>query len=139
MELKDFVKNVIVEISTGMLEAKNELKDLDVLINPSSNSGVIKESQNSERLIQYIEFDVSVEVKSEESASKEGEKEVGGKLQVASFLNIGASKKNTNTENSVTENISNNRVKFSIPVSFPTNTTLDKENKNTRVKGSTAF
>jgi len=34
MELKDFIKNAIIAITDGMLEAQKELKDKNVIMNP---------------------------------------------------------------------------------------------------------
>ena len=120
MELKDFVKESIVQISKGIEEANQDLSELDACVNPiyvtmhSENAqsyGRTKTSDNSyeqpeSRVIQKIDFDVALVVEAGQQGS------AGAKLSIASF-GIGAEGK---TESN---NRSESRIRFSVPVVFP--------------------
>jgi hypothetical protein len=121
MELKDFVKESLVQISKGVEEANVELSESDAMVNPlhvamhSENAqsyGRTKKrdpgnlNEPDSRVIQKVDFDVAVVVE----AGQQGT--AGAKLSIAS-IGIGAEGK---TESS---NRSESRIKFSIPVAFP--------------------
>lgn len=134
MELKEFIKNVIVDIAKGMLEAKEELQNMDVLINPATKNGVVGLSNNSERLVQNIDFDLSVtNNEGSETFTEEGS-EIGGKALFVSFFSFHG---NLNSKEKANKNVDSsvvNRLRFSLPVSFPTNTKLESEAKKVKVK-----
>ncbi len=112
MELKEFIKETLVQISMGVLEAQNELKDTGCIINPlgfqtSSGNPIIKNGvSNDYRLIQQIKMSVAVNV-TEQSGSKQG---IG---IVASIIQAGS--------NQAQEDINSktNRIEFEIPISLP--------------------
>lgn len=120
MDLKEFVKETIVQISNGIEEANSELKESEAMVNPiyvqlNSNDaqgyGRTKErdpdcENPDSNLLQKVDFDVAVSVE----AGKQGS--AGAKLSIAS-IGIGAEGK---TESS---NKSESRIKFSLPVVFP--------------------
>ena len=120
MDLKEFVKETIVQISKGIDEANTELADTEAMVNPiyvkmNSNDaqgyGRTKERQPNygnpdSKLLQRVDFDVAVSVEAGQQGS------AGAKLSIAS-IGIGAEGK---TESS---NKSESRIKFTIPVVFP--------------------
>lgn len=120
MELKDFVKETIVQIAKGIEEASTELSDSDVMVNPIY---VTMHSENAQsygrttthtdadeeahsRVIQKLEFDIAVSVESGQQGS------VGAKLSIAS-IGIGADGKTESSKKS------ESRIKFSVPVVLP--------------------
>jgi hypothetical protein len=120
MDLKDFVKETIVQISKGIEEANAELEESKAMVNPvyvSLNSqgaqgyGRTKErdpdyGNHDSKILQKVDFDVAVSIEAGQQGS------AGAKLSIAS-IGIGAEGK---TESS---NKSESRIKFSIPVVFP--------------------
>lgn len=110
MKLKDFVKDVIIEISEGITEANSVLSGKDVIINPSmlreNNGRLFIDPTHGNRVAQSLDFEVYVTASSSEDNK-------AGISVLTAFLGAGAS-------NSQAENItSRNLLKFSIPVSFP--------------------
>lgn len=120
MDLKDFVKESIVQISKGIEEANTELADSEAMVNPvyvqmhstdAQGYGRTKErdpqfNNADSKLLQKVDFDVAVTVEAGQQGS------AGAKLSIAS-IGIGADGK---TESS---NRSESRIKFTIPVVFP--------------------
>ena len=121
MDLKDFVKESIVQISKGIEEANSELEESDAMVNPINvkmhsmgakgyGRTTRKKEDNSQvadsKLLQNLEFDVAVTVE----AGKQGS--AGAKLSIATF-NVGAAGKIESTDRS------ESRIRFTIPVVFP--------------------
>jgi len=115
MQLKDFVKNAISSISLAIIESKDELKDKGVIVNPEKTeigkSGERLLRNDGWRYIQNLEFDILISV--EDKSLNEG----NAGLKVAGILNIGIG------GNDEVSNQNQNRLKFSIPVAFPTTET----------------
>jgi len=117
MELKDFVKETLLEISSGVAEAQKEQQS--TLINPRVKS---QESTSSKlyiaedgagrgvrggRILDYVEFDIAVTV--------DKNTETSGKISVlfgAINLNSGGASENKDSSTS--------RVRFKVPISFST-------------------
>jgi hypothetical protein len=118
MDLKEFVKLSLVQISEGIEDANNELKNIDAMVNPLNiseypdSSQIYARTENREdvrqtsRIVEKVEFNVAVIVESGKKGS------AGAKLSIAS-IGIGADGK---LEYS---NKSESRIKFSVPVVFP--------------------
>lgn len=112
MELKEFIKTAIADITGAVSELQNELEN-DAIVSPSlpnpiSNTTVIDpDNDKVNRRISQIDFDVAITV------GDTAIKEAGGKLgiQIISAKIGGESQTHT-------ENIS--RMSFSIPVVLPT-------------------
>ncbi|MEW8469446.1 MAG: hypothetical protein AB2637_13015, partial [Candidatus Thiodiazotropha sp.] len=97
MDLKEFVKESIVQISKGIEEANTELESSEAMVNPiyvqmhsqdAQGYGRTKERDSGfknpdSRLLQKVDFDVAVSVET----GKEGS--AGAKLTIAS-IGIGA-------------------------------------------------
>lgn len=112
MELKDFIKTAISDITNAVSELQSELKNGAIVSpsmpNPISNLTVIDpENKKSNRQISKIDFDVAITVGTSDKV------EAGGKVGIQIFsAKIG----NDNEEHK--ENVS--RITFSIPVVLPT-------------------
>ena len=114
MELKEFIKDTLVQISKGIEEAKIELGQENkgkTIINPARHSGNINVNVSSEQgkdiinRIEEIEFDIAVIVEQK----SEGKAGIG---VLASIITAGASK-STGDINSETH-----RIKFKVPIKF---------------------
>ena len=115
MELKDFVKETIIEISQGVSEAQKEQGD--ALINPrlkvqEKDSGQIALAEDGAsrgirggRILDYVEFDVAVTI--DKNTNTDGKISV---LFGAINLSSGGASENKDSSTS--------RVKFKVPVSF---------------------
>ena len=118
MDLKDFVKESLVQISYGINDANSEISGTGAIINPLN---VIVNSENSQaygrtgqphsthensRVVERVEFDVAV-------VAEQGEQTNGGiKLAIATIgLGVGGQSDKSNRSES--------RIKFTIPVVFP--------------------
>lgn len=125
LNLSEFVSNTIVEIAKGVEQAKIDLKEYDVLINPATDSeGKVKtNSTNYVRLVQDVEFDLSVTINQDEKQTEESDKSGASKIQVVSIINfsLGGSMSNKKSEEIQNSHSAINRIKFIVPVSFSTN------------------
>ncbi len=106
MDLKDFVADVISQVTDGVIEAINrhDARRLPGRINPvfPAEGG----EYDWKSAVQNVDFDISVTV----SDKKSGDAGGGVKVYVVDF-NAKGSKAHENTMT--------NRIKFTIPVSFP--------------------
>lgn len=111
MELKEFIKGVIEDVTNAVKESQDNL-DNGAIISPiNSKANEIIRSTRGDLKISYIDFEVAVTAGT--SIGVNGE--IGGGIKVlSSFIGsrIDAGNKETN------ENVS--KVKFSIPVVYPT-------------------
>ncbi|MDO9186822.1 MAG: hypothetical protein Q7W13_12490 [Bacteroidia bacterium] len=118
MDLKDFIKNTISSISTAITESQTELAEKGVIVNPErmeiGKNGEKLLRSDGWRYIQSLEFDILVGVEEQQNGNGKAE------LKVAGILNIGGGL----TEQSTNQN--QNRIKFNIPVAFPTSDTPEK-------------
>jgi|GEM_PF-1378965 hypothetical protein len=136
VNLSDFVKTTIVEIAKGLQEARDELKELGVLVNPHLNKeGVIpaRELDLTYRQVQNISFDLMVSA--ENTGSTESQSAMGIGMKVISLIGLGADV--SQKESDLLKNNSVNRISFSVPISFSPNTvgnTLSKEQEKANVQ-----
>lgn len=118
MDLKDFIKETISSISTAILESQEELKDHGVIVNPEKlETGKTGEKilrSDGWRYVQELDFEISIGI---EKINKEGG---GGKLTVANLISIGMDATQEN------QNLSQNKIKFKIPIAFPSMETPTK-------------
>ncbi len=115
MDLKDFIKETFVQLSKGIEEANEELRDSSALVNPKNvyvnsedrqNYGRLNDNKEFNRVVEVVEFDVAV------SASDEAE--AGGKFGIkVGVIELGANGKQAET------NKAESRIKFKIPMVFP--------------------
>ena len=116
MELKDFVKQTIVQISEALIECNDQLKDKGVVVNPkglqvnSENSQAYgRESEKHQfqsRVAQKLDFDVAVTVQDDQSVN------AGAKISVLSLKMGGEAAVNYG-------NKAETRIKFRVPIMYP--------------------
>ena len=117
MELKDFVRETLVQISTGISEASEALRETNAHINPKNiyvnadnrqNYGRLVYNKTYNPVVELVEFDVAVH-------ACEGT-EANGKFGISiGSIGLGVGGK---TQES---NRSESRIKFKVPVTFPSN------------------
>lgn len=111
MDIKDFVKESLMQIAECINESNNELCDKGTYIPTGDLTGegvlftVIKGTKT--RHFIKVEFDLAVTVSQEHNSIG------GGGLSIASFANVGLKGEDKGKE----ENIS--RIKFMIPMALP--------------------
>ncbi len=109
MELRDFIKKTLLEITEGVLDAQKTLIDKDCKVNPSTfaeNGKAIKAGyQNNYRNVQIVKFNVGLSI-TENKESKSG-------IGVASIINAGVSSEKIASNEKVTS------IEFEIPISLP--------------------
>ena|ERR1035438_9463596 len=108
MELKEFIKSTLIQVSQGIEEAKKELGDnstFKTIINPVLASATFTAEGNGFKKIQEVEFDIALIVEQK----SEGKAGIG---VLASIITAGASKSigDTNSET--------HRIKFKVPIKF---------------------
>jgi hypothetical protein len=103
MELKDFIKRVIEDVTTAVSESQKELKN-GAVINPGVGITQTSKGNYYQHGVTSIDFDIAI---SDSSTS-----ESGGGLTVLSLITAGMKTSDGNTELS--------RIKFSIPLVLPT-------------------
>ena len=116
MKLQDFVKETLIEISQGVVEAQKELGANGSLVNPklynvfsgSQNGGVNLALgwDNMSRLVTMVDFDVAV-------TTQEGQGTKGGIGVVSGVFNVGMKGGSEKAQSAAT------RIKFSVPISHP--------------------
>ncbi|SRR5690554_171602 len=97
MELKEFISETIKNITDGVLEGNDYVKERS-----KSKEGVRSGYVN-------IDFDIAI------TTSEEGKGEIGGKISVVEVFNAGGSKSKTSYSSN------QNRVQFSVHVNIKTN------------------
>ncbi|MXR68755.1 hypothetical protein GNT65_08735 [Shewanella sp. JBTF-M18] len=119
MELKDFIKEAIKDISEAISESNSELSEIGAIVNPERvyTSGkdeelygyMLKneETDDFRRPVHSIEFDVAVST----LTKKDGKEGVG-----VNVVGISLGKDSKQAD----ENNSSSRLQFSIPVAMPT-------------------
>ena len=90
MEIKDFVKSILLQIDSAITDASKESHG-DIMMYSSSSNGK-----------QNVEFDIAV--KTEESSGKDK----GGKIKVLEFAEVGGKKSDSQYNSTVS------RVSFSV-------------------------
>lgn len=117
MELKDFIKQTILEISTAVQEANEEAEKngINIMVNPKNIFGntngersyTLKNKDESDiRYIEEISFDVAVTTEGEKNGN------LKGGIKIATFdIGGGGSLRDKNSTIS--------RISFMIPVALP--------------------
>ena len=108
MDLKEFITETLVQITNGVIEAQELIKDKGAYINPEgrhSGENVEPGFEGRFRHIQKVKMSVAVTV------TENLEKKAG--ISVLSVISAGVSAKNSDL-NSIT-----NRIEFEIPISVP--------------------
>lgn len=113
MELKEFVKEAIVQVVEGIDEANAVLSEKTAFVasaniqtNKTYQSTVDKDGRH--HYVTDMEFDVAINAQNSET--KEGR----GRVEILTVLNIGGKGSCENTTSSTS------RIKFSLPLALPT-------------------
>ncbi|HEG44492.1 MAG TPA: hypothetical protein ENH94_10640 [Phycisphaerales bacterium] len=116
MNLKEFIKETITEISGAISECNAELTDDGTIVNPKNVSGAsiefgkiygyLEKGKDYKRPVHLVHFDVAVT-----ATDKTGKK--GGIGIAVGSIGLGAQGK------SEAENVSFSKLTFSIPVALP--------------------
>lgn len=134
LPLSEFVRTTIVEIAKGINSAIEDLKDTETKINPrvdDKNVAVMKDNNSGlYRKVQDIEFDLLVSIETEKNKTNQDETSGKVSLNVLSILSIEFGGNDKSVDTRTKNNSYANRIKFSIPVSFSTNTHIPNKNKN---------
>lgn len=101
MQLDEFVKATLMQVVKGVKDAQQEAEEFGAVVNPRPEEGWGRRRETS------VSFDVALTV-SDTSAG-----EVGGKLAVASMLNLGGKK----TETDLRQETS--RIQFEVAIALP--------------------
>jgi len=124
MDLKDFVKNTLIQIVDGVAEAEKELEQKGASVNPIG--GYFDQKQLGGRswtfedgVTEIVGFDVALTNSEKEGSSAGIGVLLGG-------INLGAKGKSEEAVTSVT------RIKFSVPILLPQGKTLKKSKHITR-------
>lgn len=123
MELKEFIRETLSQIATGVEAAQTEVRDSGGFVNPAhragnqepdkSHFGVLTSGQN----IFLVDFDVTVSVV--EATETEGK----AKLNVAGFINLGTGGQ-SNASSTAT-----NKISFKVPLAMPVDAVSAEELK----------
>lgn len=129
MELKDFIKEVIRDITDAVKECQEEF-DNGAIISPTNRSATEKiKSTNGDLKISYIDFEVAVTAISstEANGTTKGGIEVSGSVLGVSLGGKFGGKTKSEENKHVNENIS--KIKFSIPVVYPSKKVTERASK----------
>ncbi|NQY89513.1 MAG: hypothetical protein HRT51_17560 [Colwellia sp.] len=124
MELKDFVKEALVQIASGVEESIAAVRESGGYVNPavkidiSKSDGSHFSSLGNGQNVFLIDFDVAVTVEEETGTNAEE------KLKVASLLSLGAGGKSANKASAT------NRIHFKVPLGLPVDPVTSEELKN---------
>jgi hypothetical protein len=109
MELQEFIKNTLVQITNGVIDAQKELIDSGCLLNPEGftmQGGQIKQGYKNEyRAIQSVKMNVILEVNESEGSTKG--------IGVAKVLSAGYNSDKLHSNSQFTS------VAFEIPLALP--------------------
>ena len=114
MEIKDYIAETLVQITKGIKEAQNRLRDENVIVNPGKTFGsqgnywIGKQQEHCAVMRRVQEVEMKIGVVSSEEVTGDG----GAKVHLG-VLNLGAGVEEKGVERN------ENYVKFSIPVCFP--------------------
>ena len=112
MELSDFIKETIVQLTKGISDSQDVVRDLGGIASPPFNTeqkgDTITWAGNTldGRQVYFIDFDVSITV------SQENTDGAGGKLRVG-IISVDGKKDSSSSSNAT------NKIKFRIPYSPP--------------------
>lgn len=101
MQLDEFVKTTLMQVVKGVIDAQSEVKGLGAVVNPRPDEGYGQRRETN------ISFDVALTVTGTSSD------ELGGKLTVASILNLGGK----TTESDARQETS--RIQFDVTMALP--------------------
>ena len=114
MDIKDFIKESLLQIVDGITEANKALETRGASIPTTGVAGegvwwtIIKDGKNSQtRHAMRVDFDLAVTV------SQSDNLKAGGGISIASLINAKTSVENTSQSESIS------RIKYTIPLELP--------------------
>lgn len=119
MDLRNFIKETLIQLTQGIEDAADELNDSSAIVNPrhfltaggTTDSQVYgflgDEKDSSRQVVQRIDFDVAVSVAA-------GTETKGGLGIMVGAIALGSHGKSDST------NTSQSRIRFSVPLVLPT-------------------
>ena len=111
MELREFIKETLLQLMQGVKDAQDETKDLDAVINPETVSiggdRVYTAINNTNRMVQYVSFEIGLTSTTDDSIKK------GIGVNLGGVLNTGGGKDHKDSNSSAT------KISFEIPVVLP--------------------
>ena len=113
MELKEFIKNVLIDISTAIEESQDALSSnaCTAPLIASGDSATAIRTEMGYAKISDIDFDVAVTTETKDGSSSE----MGGGIRVLDVIKLGG--RGVEEAHSLSQSVS--RVRFSIPVVYP--------------------
>lgn len=129
MELKDFIKSVILDVADAVKECQDEIANGTIIspMNVKGEDDIIK-TEKGDIKVSYIDFEIAITVNEEQEDS--GNAKAGIKV-LSAFLGGSVSGETSSANKTSNENIS--RIRFSIPVAFTP--TFVKTKEKVRNKG----
>jgi hypothetical protein len=128
MEIKDFIKEALLQIVDGVTSANDELKSKGAYIHTNNVIGegllatVNHERRETKNHIK-VDFDLAVVLSQVDSTKLDGSLKASGegKLKIAPFIKIGmgADTEGSASNENKNENQSIHRIKCTIPLSLP--------------------
>lgn len=128
MEIKEFIKEALLQIVDGVTSANNELKNKGAYI-PTKNvagEGVLVTVNHEKRETKNhikVDFDLAVVLSQSETTKLDGSLKTSGegKIKIAPFIKMGmgADAQGSVTNESEDENQTIHRIKCTIPLSLP--------------------
>lgn len=112
MDLKEFVRETLVQIATGVKDAQGDVRALGGIVNPatqnpSTNGNSYFSSVDELHHVFLVDFDVAVTVAENTATNAQA------KLNVATILSLGAGGQSGNSS------AATNRLTFKVPLALP--------------------
>jgi len=121
VELKDFVKETLIQISSGVNAAISEVRESGGYVNPAVKIDITKSDGShfsnlpTGQNVFLIDFDVAVSVEEQSGTNAEA------KIKVASFFSLGAGGKSDQKLSTT------NRIQFKVPLGLPVDPVTSEE------------
>lgn len=113
MNLRDFVRETLVDIALAINEAKIEVKDFVAIVPGTVDGERVDDRMN-------VNFDIAVTVSEKNSVSKNGTHDAKAEIKVmGASLGGGVGKESANESINQKENVS--RIQFEIPINLTAN------------------
>ena len=129
MDVKEFVRDTLVQISQGVRESQEIVREYGGFINPAARVASKNSSEshlttiNDGQSVFLVDFDIAVNVSEENSVGGEA------KLKIASVFSASGEKGST------TESSSTSRIGFKVPLALP----VDEVSKSKMLSDEAAF
>ena len=112
MDLKDFIRETLVQIVTGVRASQQEIQEMGGFASPSVSTMSTTDSPHFGRIGRdqhafLVTFDITVVVSEEKGTDAKA------KLEVASLLKLGAGGESSSS------NVATNKISFTVPLALP--------------------